>query len=140
MVELFFSKFSTIDVHDHYRQGSLEMESQWLTHRWQMRLFGTVFGMIIVDAFLAYRYEKSQENVFETSPIDFNDFLQRLAYQLVFNEFIMERSTRGKGEDDEYSAEVSYSSISVFCILTRVFLPLTGTKTHNKTSWRTSNV
>ncbi|KAF4136960.1 Transposase IS4, partial [Phytophthora infestans] len=36
MVELFFRHFSTIDVHDHYRQGSLEMElnfNDYLTGR-----------------------------------------------------------------------------------------------------------
>ncbi|KAG6611940.1 Bifunctional aspartate aminotransferase [Phytophthora cinnamomi] len=42
MVELFFSKFSVIDVHDHLRQGSLEMERTWHTMQWEHRLLATV--------------------------------------------------------------------------------------------------
>ncbi|POM70815.1 hypothetical protein PHPALM_12696 [Phytophthora palmivora] len=59
MVELFFEYFSTVEVHDHYRQGSLEIEREWLTHSWAHRIFDTVLGMVVVDSYLAYRYEKS---------------------------------------------------------------------------------
>ena len=34
MVEEFFSCFSTIDRHDHLRQGSLALEREWYTHKW----------------------------------------------------------------------------------------------------------
>ena len=57
MIELFFSCFGAIDVHDHYRQGSLAFEREWYTHCWWHRLFATVFGMCIVDAYLAYKFE-----------------------------------------------------------------------------------
>ncbi|POM58709.1 Integrase catalytic core protein [Phytophthora palmivora] len=62
MVELFFEYFSTVDVHDHYRQGSLEIEREWLTHSWAHKIFGTVLGMVVVDSYLAYRYEKRESN------------------------------------------------------------------------------
>ena len=32
MIERFFQYFSQIDVHDHYRQGSLAPEKEWCTH------------------------------------------------------------------------------------------------------------
>ena len=32
MIELFFSCFGVIEVHYHYRQGSLAFEHDWYTH------------------------------------------------------------------------------------------------------------
>ncbi|EGZ11955.1 hypothetical protein PHYSODRAFT_517164 [Phytophthora sojae] len=74
MVELFFSKFSVIDVHDHLRQGSLEMERTWHTMQWQH----------LKSGFL------------ESAIVDFNTFISQLVYQLVFNDFVMHGSTRYK--------------------------------------------
>eukprot|EP00644_Phytophthora_capsici_P004012 jgi/Phyca11/108542/e_gw1.15.750.1 len=73
MVELFFRHFSTIDVHDHYRQGSLEMERQWLTHSWAHRIFATTLGM--------------SNNIVACSTVAFGEFASRLAHQLIFNDY-----------------------------------------------------
>ena len=59
MIELFFQYFSAIDVHDHMR-GSLVMEHEWYTHSWWHRMFGTILGICIVEAYLGYRYESEQ--------------------------------------------------------------------------------
>ncbi|KAL5467723.1 hypothetical protein EMCRGX_G031988 [Ephydatia muelleri] len=85
MVEEFFSCFSSIDIHDHYRQGSLEMERQWVTRRWHHRIFCTVLGICIVDSFFAQKFEVTMIN---HEPNDFNTFCGRLARQLIFNEFL----------------------------------------------------
>ncbi|OWZ04411.1 hypothetical protein PHMEG_00023695 [Phytophthora megakarya] len=100
MMELFFSKFSTIDIHDHYRQGSLAIEREWITRNWTHRLFSTILGMVVVDAYLAYRYDT--ENA---GNVDFNDFASQLAHQLIFNEFETARSTHNGDGDSESSVE-----------------------------------
>ncbi|EGZ13032.1 hypothetical protein PHYSODRAFT_511780 [Phytophthora sojae] len=83
IIELFFSKFSTIDVHDHLRQGYLEMERTWHTTKWHHRLFATLFGMVATAA-----------GCRDSSIADFNSFTSQLSYQLIFNDFTMQRSTR----------------------------------------------
>ncbi len=45
VVEEYFRHFSVIDVHDHYRQGILEMERYWLTSKWNVRIFSTLLGV-----------------------------------------------------------------------------------------------
>ncbi|OWY95099.1 hypothetical protein PHMEG_00034987, partial [Phytophthora megakarya] len=68
MMELFFSKFSTIDIHDHYRQGSLAIEREWITRNWTHRLFSTILGMVVVDAYLAYRYDTENAGNVDSFP------------------------------------------------------------------------
>jgi hypothetical protein len=82
-IEQFFRYFSVIDVHDHLRQGSLNLEEGWRTQTWWHRIFATMLGVIITDCFMAYRYERKMIGAPEG--IDFNRFLGRLAYELIFN-------------------------------------------------------
>jgi hypothetical protein len=99
MIEQFFRHFSTVDVHDHLRQGSIRMEKEWGTHCWWHRVFGTLFSMCVVDAYLAYRMDT---NAREREPEDLNDFMGRLAYELVNNDMDRENSkgtTRGSVRD-----------------------------------------
>ena len=112
MVEEFYSCFSGIDVHDHYRQGSLEMERNWTTRKWYHRIFTTILGICIVDAFYAYKLEMKQAR---EDPRDFTFFIGRLAHQLVFNQFLTEGMQLRDMEDDiEDEKEVSESRIIVF--------------------------
>ena len=46
MIESFFETFAKIDIHDHLRQGILEVERYWLTQRWWLRVFGTILQVI----------------------------------------------------------------------------------------------
>ena len=89
IVEKFFEFFfSTIDVHDNYRQGSLAIEREWITHTWWHRKFGTIFGICVVDAYLAYRYESDKDFVASTDVVDFTTFMDLLAHQLIHNIYI----------------------------------------------------
>lgn len=88
MVELLYSAFSTVDVHDHYRQGSLAIELEWYTHHWTHRLLGTIFGMCVVDSFLAYKFELGEALTGDMETVDFNTFIHKLAYQMIFNIFL----------------------------------------------------
>lgn len=83
-VEKFFDCFSNIDVHDHYRQGSLAFERNWGTKTWWHRLFASLFGMICTDAFLGYRLEyRNRHQGGQVGMLTFRDFLFKLAYQLI---------------------------------------------------------
>ncbi|ETP29733.1 hypothetical protein F442_21160 [Phytophthora nicotianae P10297] len=106
MVEIFFRYFSTIDVHDHYRQGSLEMERQWLTHSWAHRIFATTLGMVIVDSYLAYQHETKSNNIVACSTVAFDEFASRLAHQLNFNDYLagsVRRDGNADGDIDDVS-------------------------------------
>lgn len=70
-----FNAFSTIDIHDHYRQGSLEVERQWRTQDWMLRIFGTILGIIIVNSYHAYLFNSPRH-----IRINFTEFLGRLSY------------------------------------------------------------
>ena len=94
-IEMFFSCFSNIDVHDHYRQGSLALERNWNTKTWWHRLFATLFGMVCTDAFLAYRLEtRNRQMGGEVGLNCYKDFLHRLAYQLIYNGGVQRRLRR----------------------------------------------
>ncbi len=87
-VEQLFKYFSVIDVHDHYRQGSLRLEKSWITKKWWHRIVCTLFGMSVTDAFLAYRYEFNNDTYTQSLELDFSAFLNILVEQLVFNRFL----------------------------------------------------
>ncbi|KAF4134549.1 hypothetical protein GN958_ATG02541 [Phytophthora infestans] len=94
MVERFFSKFSSIDVHDHLRQGSLAIEREWITRSSMYRVFATLLVMDVTDSYLAYRYEIAENCLHDETILDFSDFVSQLSHQLIFNEHTMLRSTR----------------------------------------------
>ena len=54
IVHSYFQGAQQIDVHNHYRQGWLQLESRD-TNRWDWRFFQTFVGICEVDAFLAYK-------------------------------------------------------------------------------------
>ena len=101
-IEMFFSCFSNIDVHDHYRQGSLAMEKNWSTQTWWHRLFATLFGMICTDAFLGYRLEfRNRQMGGEVGLLPYKDFLHKLAYQLIHNNGVRPRLRRRQRDVEE---------------------------------------
>ena len=55
-MEAYFDNANAIDVHNHLRQGGLELERHWKTHTWWHRNFATIFGMCETDAYLAFWY------------------------------------------------------------------------------------
>lgn len=91
MIQEFYDTFWNVDVHDHYRQGSLEMERQWVTRNWVHRVFSTVLGVCIVDAYFAFAHER---RINHDTPADFTYFCGRLSRELVENDLVMPRHTR----------------------------------------------
>lgn len=57
VIHEFFKYFGTIDASDHNRQGTLAIERYWLTKRWWLRIFQTIFGIIVLNAYRAYCLE-----------------------------------------------------------------------------------
>ncbi len=96
MIELFFNNFNIIDVHDHFRQGSLAIEKSWKTQSWWHRVFSTVIAMCIVDAYLMYRYESESVDHSKPKILDFADFRSRLAYQMIHQDNPSTPTTRSK--------------------------------------------
>ena len=39
VIEMFFRHFAAIDIHDHLRQGLLQIERAWKTNTWEHRIF-----------------------------------------------------------------------------------------------------
>lgn len=76
VVETYFKNANSIDVHDHYRQGGLELERHWRTHKWVHRAFATVLGMVETDAYLAYTH-------FGKDRLSHTDFTRALADALL---------------------------------------------------------
>lgn len=86
VVELYYSNFSVIDIHDHFRQGSLAMEDYWKTKIWWHRIFSTIFGIIITDCYKALCYENNQNNNNnEEITHKFADCCNELCFQLIHN-------------------------------------------------------
>jgi hypothetical protein len=108
LVEEMFKAFSKVDIHDHLRQGSLGLERTWITRRWYMRLFATVFGICVVDAYYALRYEQS------LTVMDFTEFWSVLAHQLIKNNLVATGSATRSQHDD---AEVNEVFLELFSIL-----------------------
>jgi hypothetical protein len=100
-VRTYFQNFSVIDIHNHLRQGSLAVEQEWLTHTWWHRVFATIFGICVVDAYLVCKYVLKEEVV--PRDVNFTDFINKLAYQLIFNAFLESRNIRQRGDDEQIS-------------------------------------
>ena len=96
----------------HLRQDSLAMEKEWLTHNWLThnwwhRVFATIFGMCVVDSFLAYKFEA--EGITE-NPENFTTFMGKLAMSLIQNTIDhVGMVRRNNDEDEENDVEVSCS-------------------------------
>lgn len=77
--------FNTIDVHDHYRQGTLQLEVNIRTHYWWKRLFNTILGVILTDSYFLYRHEYNQLS--RSFPmLDYVEFMYKLANELIMTE------------------------------------------------------
>lgn len=80
VVATLFDSFSAVDIHDHYRQGILCMEQHWVTKNWRKRIFSTILGMHLTDAFLGYKLECQMH---DSEPMNFKIFVSMIAKNLV---------------------------------------------------------
>jgi hypothetical protein len=74
---MYFNCCGAIDVHNHYRQGSMGLEEH-RTKTWWWRLAFTLVGMSVVDSFLAM-------SLTHRSCPSFSDFVVKLSNQLIFH-------------------------------------------------------
>jgi hypothetical protein len=80
LAETYFDNANAIDVHNHYRQGSLALEETWRTQTWWHRSFATLLGMTVTDSFLLYNhFHPGQERM------TFTEFVSQLCTALVRN-------------------------------------------------------
>lgn len=76
-----YSGFNKVDVHDHYRQGTLSLESNIGTKKWWHRIFYTVLGVILTDSYFLYKLECQHFASFEA--MHYKDFLGKLSFLLI---------------------------------------------------------
>lgn len=108
MVQNLFDGFSVIDIHDHYRQGSLGFHRSWKTQNWTHRLFSTILGIIITDAYFMYRFEYIADHYNDDGMQDFSTFLANLAHEMITHNApspvnlrqTKRKTTRGESKDD----------------------------------------
>ncbi|KAL5488763.1 hypothetical protein EMCRGX_G017752 [Ephydatia muelleri] len=94
------SASSKIDVHNHLRQGLLNIEDAWGTQTWWHRLAATFVGITVIDAMLAYNYEH------RVDAKSVEDFANDLALCLIFNKFDgYELVSRRRLSDEPIAAE-----------------------------------
>jgi hypothetical protein len=95
----YFGGAQAIDVHNHRRQGSLALEAI-KTHSWRARMFSTVLGMCVIDAFLAFS-EFEPDN----AGLNQSDFVMDLAESLIGNNFVNRGGDLGHSSDVADTAE-----------------------------------
>jgi hypothetical protein len=84
----YFTNAPAIDIHNHYRQGILEMERNIRTRAWDDKLAFTLLGMIMVDAYLMYILDHPNEK----QSYRLMDFVNDVAYYLLENDIMAEQS------------------------------------------------
>jgi hypothetical protein len=85
MVEQVYMYFSSIDIHNHYRQGTLALEESWGTHTWWHRLLATVLGIVVTDAYFMYCMDYGALDGVTSPRQSFLDFCNILADELIHN-------------------------------------------------------
>jgi hypothetical protein len=103
MIKEFFDAFNAVDTNDQYRQGILRIEENWRTHRWDMRTFSTVLGVIVVNSYLLSQYMRTahgssqKDNTFASS-------VDRLAYKLIYDD--NDNDSDDDGNDSSNNVEI----------------------------------
>jgi hypothetical protein len=82
-IQRLFKAFGAIDHHDQFRQGFLAPEENWPTKVWWKRVFASVWGMAITDAFLALRHCHYEEHGNFKTLQPFRDFCGKLVMQII---------------------------------------------------------
>jgi hypothetical protein len=79
-----FNALNIIDIGDQNRQGTLALEDALKTHEWWFRLFITILGICIVDAYYIYSFEYKKIHFDdETHMRTILEFAERLSFQLI---------------------------------------------------------
>ena len=77
-MEAYFDNTNAFDVHNHLRQGGLELERHWKIHTWWHCNFAIIFGVCKSDAYVASRcFNPLAPN------LSHREFTERLSLQLL---------------------------------------------------------
>ena len=87
-------------MHDHMRQGILKLEQHWLTRNRVYRVLSTFFGVIVTDCYYAFRCIHPAE----MSGVDFREYVDRLAYQLINSDIYGVRTSVYSNEQESVHA------------------------------------
>ena len=56
LIREYYRSVNRVDIHNQYRQGIWAIEKTWKTRSWNLRLFQTVIGKILVNALFTFRF------------------------------------------------------------------------------------
>ena len=60
------------------------MEEGWQTKTWWNRMFASISGMIVTNAYFAYEFEYAQYYEMQNNPkLAFKEFMDKLSYYMV---------------------------------------------------------
>ena len=118
-----FKTFSVIDIHNHLRQDLLGIEQYCNTTAWYNKLFSTLLGMIVTNAYYAYELEFNGE---PKDKSNYQEFCSKLAYQLIFNQCITQeaRAKRTRDANDranDYDSDNEVIFVIFCCTLSMNF-------------------
>jgi hypothetical protein len=126
-VQEYFEAFPIIDIHDHYRQGSLALETSWRTKNWWHRVFATIFGIIVTDAYFCYKYDREENDTGQGLNINtFKKFTRRLVIGLTANQHridsiaLRNRNTIPVNDNSVDQVTISFLHYFVYCTLYRI--------------------
>ena len=104
-----FNGSGDIDWHNRLR-AFLALEKIWITWSWWKRVFGTVFAMIVTDAYLMYVFD--QKNQQDHQLLTRQAFIEILAYKMIHNNITdtpnghFKQRRRARSDDDKEDIEV----------------------------------
>jgi hypothetical protein len=100
--EVYYNACSMIDRHNRCRQDDLDLEKKIQTQDWARRFNMSLFGMCVVDAWLAYKQVTSSSE-------DQREFYTKLSEELIDNGW----DRRGRGRDSTANSAVDSPATSV---------------------------
>jgi hypothetical protein len=85
IISKYFKDSNKIDTHNHVRQSELALEKHWITNTGYFRIFTTILGMCVTDAWKIYKYNLRAQHADKTLTIIM--FCDILVKELVENTY-----------------------------------------------------
>ncbi len=82
MVEMYHENMGKVDQNNAKRQGEIAFHTHWPTKTWWHRVFSTIFGIMITDAYYMYQYTVKDQSD-EESNLSFLRFCDILSCQMI---------------------------------------------------------
>ena len=100
--EIYYDACAMVDRHNRHRQDTLGLEVKLGTHNWAIRVNLSIFGMIVVDTWLAYRQCTGTDE-------EQKDFYTYLSEELIDNTYDHVHNRRRRRADDQGSVNTAGS-------------------------------